>query len=262
MDLDQSAYKGMQIECEADCVSDLDGHDGMCGLNLHVMDDFQEFVEQRVSTAMFDKLQSIHLLKEHGEGQENIKSIIRDCVGSAFEEYKNPVEPQLEQMTELHEEPERMFEPQDESKSHPWNPIGYEVNTARRLNTSPNMFLDSALSHSDSTILTLSSKCTEDSVSFDWLSDDRESLMPDSSDHKDMMKLFGSTEGLYSLEPRILPSVTSTQPWNCQLWTAGPEFCGLEPLHESWEAADGDSIDYGFENISAGTFQAYTCLEH
>lgn len=244
----------MQIECKADCVSDLDAHDGMCGWNVRVMDDFQKFVEQRVSTAMFDKLKNTHLLKEREEGQENIESIIRDCVGSAFEEYKNPVEGQLERMTELHEEPEPILEPQDvepqeESKFHLSSTIGYEVDAATSLSTSPITLFDSELSPSDSTVSTLTSRSTEGSTSLDWLSLDEASLVLDSADDKNMMELFGSMGGDCLQEPRVLPPITSFQPRHCQLWTVGPEFCDHDPFYESLEAVDGGSTNYGFENI-------------
>lgn len=246
LDLDKSAHECIQIECEADWLSDLDAHDGMCGWNLGVMDDFQEFIEQRVSTAMLDKLQKSHLLHERGNGHENIKSLIRDCVGSAFKEYKSPVEDQHDRITELHEEPENISEPHDEIKPHILSPIEPEGDTAAGLTTSPITSLGSTLSPSNSIVSTATSRYSEGSKGYDWYSLNGDSLISDTSYP---MELFGSEEGNYMQEPLLLPPVTNFQSCNCQMWALGPEYYDYEPPNEPLGPIDGGSIDYGFKSI-------------
>lgn len=244
--LDQSSHEGICIECEADCQSDLDAHERMCGWNFGIMDEFQDFIEQRVSTAMFDKLQTNHLLKERGEGQESIKSLIRDCVDSAFKEYKKPVDHQHERVTELHEEPEEISEPPDESKPHLTSGIELEGVNAAELTTLPIPSLSSTLSPSDSIVSTATSSFSEGSTISDWYPFDGGSLIPNTSYH---MEFFGSEEGNLLQEPLLLPPVANLQSCDCQLWALGPGLFGCEPPNESFETIDGDLMDHGFKAL-------------
>lgn len=212
------------------------------------MDDFQEFIEQRVSTAMFDKLQRSHLLRERKEGHDNIKSLIRDCVDSAFKEYKKPVDNQLERVTGLHEEPDEIAEPQDEVKPHISSGIELESDTVTGLTTSPITSLDSTLSPSDSIVPTATRQLTEESTSSTWVSLDGDSFIPNLSYPKMVMDVFGSEEGHYDQEPLLLPPATHLQSCDCQMWAVGPEFYGYEPRDEYLKAMDGASMDYGLES--------------
>lgn len=210
------------------------------------MDDFQEFIEQRVSTAMFDKLQRNHLLKERGEGQESIKTLIKDCVGSAFKEYKSPADHQHERMTELHEEPEEISGAPDESKPQLTSGIEFEGDNAAGLTTLPIPSLGNTLSPSDSIVSTATSKFSEGSTSSDWYSFNGDSVIPITSYH---MEFFGSEEGSCSQEPLLLPPVASLQSCNCHMWALGPGIFGYEPPNESLETIDGDLMDYGLKTI-------------
>lgn len=83
----------------------------MCGWGLSVMDDMQQFVERRVSTTVLGKLEENHFINANRmQEPESIKVLIMECVGSAFREYKTPLDPPSARITELQEEAEQIPE--------------------------------------------------------------------------------------------------------------------------------------------------------
>lgn len=73
------------------------------------MDGLQQFVEQRVSDTVLDKLEKSNVVNvEQEDEQRKIHALITESVGSAFKAYKTHVNPQNERIIELHEEPEQI----------------------------------------------------------------------------------------------------------------------------------------------------------
>lgn len=71
------------------------------------MDELQESVEQYVSTTVLEKLEKGPCIHTHkAEDHERTKSVMMDCLDSAFKDYKRRLEPQQGSIRDLREEKE------------------------------------------------------------------------------------------------------------------------------------------------------------
>ncbi|KAJ4420547.1 hypothetical protein N0V82_004320 [Gnomoniopsis sp. IMI 355080] len=223
-------------------LSDLDTRDGICGWGLRVMDDLQRYVERRVSITVLDKLEKNYTINtDELEEQKKIKSLITESVGSAFEEYKDHVDPQYERITELHEEPEPISEPLD----------GFKREDAAV--TKPTTSQASTLSPSNSTISTSLSEQTEYmtlSMYLPLLSDSW--TMSKSPEHIGLTSLPAPAilerPGLMGADVvQDYPSVLEATDYpydNSQFWPVDHECYGHQFRDESQNATDGGSVAF------------------
>lgn len=245
VELQAKFFENEQVEIKLTVeLSDLDTRDGICGWGLRVMDDLQQFVERRVSITVLEKLEKNYMIStDEMEKQRKIKKLITESVGSAFKEYKDHVDPQHERITELHEEPEHIYEPSD----------GFNREDAAV--AKPITPQASTLSPSNSTVSTDMSEHTDYmSMCFPLLDDSR--MISKSPEHIQMLdlpslsmpsllELPGLMRPDFAQEYPLLLHNTNYQHGDGQFWPVAPEFCDDEFRNESQDAIDGGSVDFG-----------------
>lgn len=233
-------------------MSGIDSYDGMCSWGICGMDDLQEFVKQRVSTTVLGMLENRFINAPRMEEHENIRSLVLDCVGSAFREFKERhVYREPGRITELHEEPEEIADPADAPK--------YENDAISKSTTS----LVSTMSPIFSNFPTTLSEYTDISKSSESFTLMNDSTLSGSPEHMDLRgtnalsnswlpepaELLGSQ---FFQEHLSNPTTASSQQEDYPLVSFDPAFYCHGSSNMSQEAEGGIWIDLNPANYQIG----------